>query len=266
MIGASTSASKYPVGNRVKHLLSLLILVAGAGAAWLLYQGAIHWQPAALAGPPGTVIYAAGFDGFADEWQQHSGRLYMEIADGVLAIGGDDGTPYSTTRHRFADFDARVDATAIANPEDTGFGLVFHLQDPENLMVFLISTDGYYRVSRFIDGVEKRLSAWIPSDAIRQGTEQTNRLRVVAAGGTYRFFINDELVPVCIPDDPGGESTFSGGQCYGSMQDALIDETFTSGHIGVAAQATGLPVRIEFDNLVITSPDPLDLMISGDSA
>lgn len=170
-----------PVWRKWLFLLALALILLGLNLAY----NAIEAYRPALSGQPGDVLYAAGFDGFSDEWQQYSGRLSAQIADGKLTIQVDDAprAAYSLSQAIFFDFDVRVVAEAVAGPIDNGYGLVFRLQkadascnlpfkilcDAANLPVlnvvlpllfrpsesdatgyylFLVSSDGYYSVWR----------------------------------------------------------------------------------------------------------------------
>lgn len=226
-----------------------------------LYGMVLDWRYV-LTGTEGSVIYVAAFDGFGDEWQQYQGRRTAEVIDNALELRGDDGTFYSVAQPTFADFDIQMDVQALENPNDNGYGVVFRLQDPQNLYFFFISSDGYYRVSRVVNNTEKRLSTWIPSEHIKQGLNTVNRIRVVGLGNLFQFFINDQPVPLCIPDSPDGESTYSGGQCFGTMTQTLLDDTFSSGQLGVVIQATGDDMRVRFDNVVVYQPEVTSFVYS----
>lgn len=294
-MAAETSA---PRRSRWPALLLIVVLGAGVIAVNALYNALARAQTV-LSAPAGDVIYAAGFDGFEDEWQQYEGRLSARIADGTLRLSVDDtnATIYSLAQPVLGDFDLRVQATPSAGPIDNGYGVIFRLHKqadacdmplqvlcdlaqvnpfsvPLRLLfrptstaadgyyMFLISADGYYSVwkaaSTGSSTEARRVSAWIASDAIRQGLAATNSLRIIARGDTFTFAINDQAVALCLPDDPTAQSTYAGGQCIdGQMQPALVDSNFAVGQIGLAAQTTlrgGTGVIVEFDNLIITSP------------
>ena len=184
-----------------------------------------------------------------------------------ISIGADSAGAYSAVRPYFGDFDVRVDAQATDGPIDNSYGLVFRLQNKDNNLVeddnyylFLVSSDGYYQVSRAIDGRQKELSTWIELSAIQQGLKAVNTLRVIAQGDQFRFFINNQSVTLCIPDDPDAQSTVNpvSGECMGgSMQDTLTDASIPNGQIGVTAQSTqtgGAGVVAAFDNLLVYAP------------
>lgn len=216
-----------------------------------------------------NVAYLATFDDFKEDWNLAQGRLSAQILDtGALRleVGDVDSLPFAETQYRFADFDLRVQASAAEGPINNGFGVIFRLQTKgnespgdNNAYMFMISSDGYYRVVRYLDGVEKVISLWIPSDAVEQGIGATNWLRVVAKGDQFQFFVNNQLVQLCIPDDPNAESTYNEfkKECVGGqMLDTLVDNTIPDGQIGVAAQSfTESGVIVDFDNLVIYGPE-----------
>jgi hypothetical protein len=91
-----------------------------------------------------------------------------------------------------------------------------------------------------------------------------NRLRVSATGDRFRFWINDQPVTLCIPDDPNAESTINplNGECMdGAMLETLTDATIPNGQVGVTARSTptgGEGVVAAFDNLLIYAPTPAE--------
>jgi hypothetical protein len=248
----------------LRRLIPLLILCAALAILVMLDRAASSWTPV-ISGAPGALLYAASFDGgategFNDEWDQYTGRLAASIEDSALIFRIDEprGAPFSAPSAFYMDFDARTAGRAVAGDNsNNGFGIIFRLRDPDNHYRFLISSDGYYRVVRTLNGDQKDLSTWIPSDAIQQGIGVTNRLRVIGRGSQFQFFINDQRVQLCIPDDPSGISTYSGGQCFGTMRDSLEDGALDAGAVGLTAESLDLPgeVRIAFDYLLIYSPD-----------
>lgn len=231
-------------------LLVGLIVLNRAVSAWRY----------ALTGEPGTLLYTAAFDGFEDEWNLLGRRLEPIIANGVMRfeVNDIDLSPYQTTKPLFADFDLTIEARAVDGPENNGFGVVFRLQDAENFYSFLISSDGYYRITRRLNGEEKELSAWIASPAIRTGIGETNWLRVAALGDRFWFYVNDQQLQMCVPNNPEGQSTYFGGECLdGNMVDVLIDSTFASGQLGPVVLTLNEPgVVVEFDNLIVFAPRP----------
>lgn len=222
-----------------------------------------------LPAEPGKIVYITAFDGFNTDWNQAQGRLNAQILDtGALRldVGDTNSIPFSEVKYHLGDFDLRIQATPVDGPLNNGYGIIFRLQTKGNnspgdndFYLFMVSSDGYYQVSRSISGAQKILSLWIPSDAVQQGIGVTNWLRVVAKGDRFQFYVNNQLVKLCIPDDPNAESTYNQftEECVGGqMLDTLIDGSIPSGQIGVVAQAFDEPgVVVDFDNLVVYGPE-----------
>ena len=231
-------------------LAAILIVVnalSGIAAEW-------HYVVPATAG---AVLYAETFDAAPADWELYEGRLAAQAEDGALHIMVDvpQRSPYSTANPHFADFDQRVQAKAVSGPLNNGFGVIFREQDPENYYLFLISSDGWYQVKRSVDGDQVEVSTWIESPLVNQGLDAENSLRVVAQGDTFRFYINDEPVELCIPDDPSGISTYVNGCIGGQMYGELVDSAIPSGQIGVVALALDEPgVEVAFDNVLVFGP------------
>lgn len=273
-------------------LIALFVLLIGINAITpgLLGSRTVY------SGAPGELLYAAGFDGFFDEWQQYRGRPEAQILDGAMQINVEDAgrAAWSAAAPDFLDVDIEVVARAVEGPENNGYGILFRFQQsspscdfayplacdlsrvnpwldlalrqilrptPREAGIsydqFLISSSGFYSLWRVENGVDIRLSTWIQSPLIRQGIGAENRLRVVVKGNESRFYINGELVELCIPNNPGDISTFSGGECLqGQMLGQYTDPTPSGGRVGVivVTEAFDPGVVVEFDRFVIHSP------------
>lgn len=213
---------------------------------------------------PGAVLYAATFDAFLDDWDLYEGRLSAQVENGALVLeaGTENSLPFSAAAPYFGDFDLTVQAQALDGPLNNGFGVVFRLRDPRNYYLFLVSSDGYYRVVREVDGVQRELSTWIPSPLVNQGIGALNHLRVTARGDSFGFFLNGQPLALCLPDDPAHYSTYNEltGTCQdGSMVTTLVDGSISAGRLGVIVMTLDEPgVRVAFDNLVVYGPESSD--------
>ncbi|MCK6580148.1 MAG: hypothetical protein L6Q98_18815 [Anaerolineae bacterium] len=255
----------------MRRILLLIVPAALLLLLMLLNSTTADWRHPIFEAAPGEALYVATFSGgpeddFNRDWDQFGGRLSSVIADGALVIRLDDleaGT-FSSAAPIFRDFDVTVQAKASAGPEDNGFGIVFRLQDRDNgspaddsYYLFLISSDGYYQVSRVVQGVSAEISTWIDSPVIQTGIGAENTLRVHAQGTEFSFFINGEQMPLCLSNNPDGVSTYFAGECVdGSMVEVLRDDGIAYGRIGVGARSfmTDSGVVVAFDNLVVLSP------------
>lgn len=246
-----------PVRRFVALILIPAALLAGLFA---LSRAAANWHYV-YTGNPGDVLFVAAFDGLLDDWETYDdGQLAAQPVDGAmrLTVDGFQRAPFSAAAPYFGDFDYRVTATAVDGPLNNGYGVIFRMQDAGNYYQFLTSSDGYYQVERSVNGVNRVLSIWIPSAVVNQGIGASNDLRVVAQGNRFRFYINQQPVALCIPDDPDALSTYDDFNevCIGGqMLDTLTDDSHASGRLGVIAQSFDESgVVVDFDNVVVRSP------------
>jgi hypothetical protein len=243
----------------VRRFLLLIGLIIGLLAAVQLSRAAAGWR-FIVPDTAGTLLYATGFDAASDEWAEaDDGRRVAQVRDGVLHLALEDATNsvYAPLRWVLHDFDLTVEATAVGGSDNNGFGVIFRQTDARNYYYFLISSDGYYQLSRVVDDVARKMSNWIPSHAIQTGLDATNQVRIVAQGDQFEFYVNDEPLAMCIPDSPDAESTFDefAGECLdGQMLTTFTDATLAYGRVGLIATSLDDPTEITFDHLVIYSP------------
>lgn len=257
----------------------LLVLLFGVNA---LYTPASQWEQP-LTGTAGDLLYAAGFDGFTEEWQQSTGRDSHVIADGKLRVSVDVeslNSVYSAARPLFTDFDVSVNLTLVDSPEDNdGAGVIFRLQEVTTrctlpLVVlcqfvpvpadrtrlgymFLISDNGYYSLWRSeADGTIAKVTVWHNGEGIiNTGIGATNRLRVVGRGDRFQFSINGSPLELCIPF-AGDEPTGNARDCQGERTLVWQDNTYAAGKLGVVVNSPG--VIADFDDFIVTSPETGD--------
>jgi serine/threonine-protein kinase len=169
----------------------------------------------------------SGWDAYEEEdaWAGYVNgeyRLGVYRADYVTWGNPDLQTP-------LADFEVDVDARQVMGPLDNNFGLLVRYQPEEqDFYWFQISSDGYYSVDMLRDGEFVPLVSWKESDAIRQGTDVTNHLKVICSGNQYQFYVNDTHLV------------------------AITDNTLSLGSIGLAVGAFDEPgVVVHFDNMTV---------------
>ena len=110
-----------------------------------------------------------------------SGRLALRPAAGSIgmALRPIDSSTFT--------LQARV---ALVSPQGAA-GLIVQAADPDHFSAFLISGDGYFRVSDYRNGVWIDRAAWRPWPHIhRDGT--ANVLRAECQSDACTFFVNDE--------------------------------------------------------------------------
>ena len=242
-----------------------LLLLAVLAVGLFVVSGrlrALHYVPSSASG---ELVYAAAFSDESDDWSIYDdGRLSARVADGALVVQTDQssGAAYSAGPFQFGDVIVQARAQASDGPIDNGFGLMVGLRtqdntrpDDDTYLLFLISSDGYYSVRQRTGGAEQDLSAWIPSSAIQTGLGAANELEVTVSDDQALFTVNGQPLQFCVPNAPGGMSTFYQDDCVdGAMLDALAIGGVATGQIGVVALATatgGPGVTVQFDDILV---------------
>jgi hypothetical protein len=180
---------------------------------------------------PGVSLpFRESFDDARNGWTlTQSSQAEIAIGGGQLSIAvkQPDSLAWSVAAGKtFDDFTLDVDATPLSGPDDNDYGVIVRHVDDEDFYRFEISGDGYYNVQKRQKGKwEKLVADWTESSAIRKG-KATNHLRVVCAGNTTTFYVNQvKLIQV-------------------------TDDSFKRGKVGVFAGTLAEPgVRVAFDNL-----------------
>jgi hypothetical protein len=157
----------------------------------------------------------------------------VTVEDGVLriSIAAANQLAWASAGKDLRDFRLTVEASQVAGPDDNEYGVLGRVQDPRHFYAFSVSGDGYFLVSRFVNGIRQPLGAdWTPSDAIHPGIG-TNLLEVVAQGNRLTFIVN--------------------GQQLAQVE----DDRFSHGDIGLyAGSFYEGGVEVHFDNLRVTAP------------
>lgn len=214
-------------------LLATLLLV-------LLSAACSQTPPAITADAPGQVLFSDQFiAGNTGRWLLEGDELTTaEIANEqlVLSINAPNTVQFATLQEPvFSDFVAEVDGRQRAGPADGSYGLLFRVQDPQRFYRFSITSNGLYVIERHNpDGSWTRLVAdWIPTEAINQGLNVANRLKIIANGPEFTFYVNDILL----------------GQ--------VSDTAYADGAIALSAGTFGGDaLQVSFDDLVIYGYEP----------
>jgi len=238
---------RFLIGGTLILILASVFQLSRLAAGW-------HFI---VPGDSDELVYATTFSDAIADWEQDEGQLSSQVVDGVMQLSVElqnDGL-YSAVEHHFSDFDITVDTRAVTGNEDNGYGIVFRQLDRENYYMFHISTNGFYRVTRLVDGSTRTLSTWVPSPLITTGFDVVNQVRVVANDDQFRFYINDTSVELCIPDNPDALSTVGlNGECLeGQWTETLSDDSIGFGRLGVTVVTDGMPAGpvIAFDNVLV---------------
>jgi len=126
-----------------------------------------------------------------------------------------------------------VDATKVGGSDDNDFGVICRYQDNNNLYQFVISSDGYVGIMKWVDGSLQSIGAetLVEHPAVNMGNAQ-NHIRADCVGDTLTLYVN--------------------GQQVSTVQDTSF---LSGGDVGVFAGTYDVPgTDIHFDNFVVSPP------------
>ncbi len=133
----------------------------------------------------------------------------------------------------FSDFVLDVDAQLLSGPEESSYGVMFRQDEDGRFYRYQITGTGYFVLERH-DGTGNwtRLSdGWSQSEAIFQGANRVNRLRVEAVGSRLTVYANGELLH------------------------ETSDDRLAAGTIALDAGTFGQAgVQVAFDNVIVRQP------------
>jgi hypothetical protein len=162
------------------------------------------------------------FDDFTTK-QYGNNRYQIEVStDNLIAWG--------LANRDVADFELEVEARQEDGAKSNSYGLLFRLQDRDNFYRFDISGDGFFLVSKFLDGQWYTLVDWTQSPYLN--SDANNILKVSAFGPNITVWAN--------------------GQSLAS----ITDDSFTHGNFGFFASTFSEPhIWVSFDNLKVWAPE-----------
>jgi hypothetical protein len=259
MIGHTLNHDRRTAWGLIVRLLLIVIVLLGLVNAALLVIPRLQQPPQPF---PGELIYVTTFDAFNDQWTQEPGVSRTEIDGGVLLVSSDEPSEgiFSALDRDLGDFDLTVDARWQVVPDEYGeIAVIFRSVDRANFYALKLRADGAYRVEGVRDGALDILSEWQVSPIIRTGDGATNRIRIVGKAFIFSFYVNDELLPLCLRGQDR-RSTWTGprtGECMsdnGRTRPEMADDTFARGRIALGAVAIAPGIQVVFDNVIIAGP------------
>lgn len=160
-----------------------------------------------------------------------------EVVAGVydFEIKADDLTTWTTAGLEFEDGWYEVEATQVGGPDNNLYGMVFRIDnETDDFYTFQISGDGFVWIGRYQGGGDIEAEPivgdwWFESQAINQGANIKNVLKVRAEAGNMIFYVNNQEVG------------------------RVTDNSFEKGDIGLIVGSLGEGgVHIQFDNFKVT--------------
>jgi hypothetical protein len=197
-------------------------------------------QPDTLGGPVSAadILYVDEFTpGETGKWQlegDEQGQVTFQNEQLVIEVNQPNTVQFVTLgEHSFSNFALEVDATLAAGGTESTYGVLFRMTGPDQFYRFDVTGSGLFTIERYdaSSGWTRLSEDWVESEHIATGVGATNRLGVLAIGGTISFYANGNLL----------------------LQ--VADGRYSGGNIGLDAGTYGQTgLRVAFDNLVVSQP------------
>ena len=230
----SRSSSRLMVKAGGAALILLVLCIIGAGILVSILGDSASNASDSMPTVGDRLLYQDDFRDPASGWDAwDNGGTSGKYVDGGyrLAVKLENYMAWShpADTKDLRDFAIEVDARQVEGSLDSTFGPIVRVQaEDERYYWFQISGDGYYSIELKEEGEWILLQEWQPSDAINQGLDAINRIRVICYEDLFSFYVN------------------------GTHLTDVSDDTLRAGIIGLAAGAyTEPPVVVHFDNLSV---------------
>ncbi len=163
------------------------------------------------------------FDAYTTK-QYGNNRYQIEVTASNLVAWG-------LANRDVADFEVQVEARREDGAEDNSYGLLFRFEDRNNFYRFDISGDGFFLVSKFVDGNWNTLVDWTEAPNLNTELGADNILKVSAFGPNITVWAN--------------------GQPLATVE----DDSLAHGNFGFFASTFGEPyIWVSYDNLKMWVP------------
>ena len=203
-----------------------------------------------------TACQGLGLPGASGDQQAGSGEVYFkddfsDPSSGWDQLSGDGGTTdyfegtyriqvtqpkrtlWANPKLVFNDLRIEADVTKAEGSDNNVFGLICRYQDEANFYAFFIRSDGYYGITKVIEGAGPKLL----------GTDKMATSEVIKKGNSINHLRGD-----CVTNKL---TLYVNGQMLTSVEDPDLG----AGDVGLLAGIFGdTSLDVRFDNLVVSSP------------
>lgn len=184
--------------------------------------------------PSGTILYQEEFENNTTGWDRVANDEGIMDYDGGgyrILVRQPGFNFWSTPEKEFGDVRIEVDVTKLNGPDENRAGLMCRYQNG-NYYFFVISTDGYYAVGKFINGQAVLLGqSEMQASSFVQAEASMNHLRADCIGDSLTFYVNFNLLA------------------------GATDSDLASGDVGLLAGSFSEPgVDVLFDHFVVMQP------------
>jgi hypothetical protein len=183
-----------------------------------------------------SVIYSDDFSDPNSGWDRvNESDFYSDYYNGAyrILVNTDMYDSWANPGYSvFGDVSIEVDATKNGGPDDNDFGVICRYQGVEAFYYAIISSDGYYGITKVTSDNSELLGhdELLPSNAIKQG-EALNHIRFDCFADQLSLYAN------------------------GILLDQQSDGEYSTGNVGLIAGTYDIPgTDILFDNFTVRQP------------
>lgn len=196
----------------------------------------------AITAGPKQVLFSDDFSDETSGWDTYSDvEGSASYRNGALHLKNNIFAEYATYSYyppqEFRDFSLEVETKLVDGTDDNWHQVLCRVQETvePKYYGFAISADGYYGIGKVVNWETIELVPITRSIHIHTGKDTVNVMRIECVGSNLRLSVNGHLLT------------------------EVVDSTFTSGYLGLAAtgwteQHGKTFTEIAFDNLVVTIP------------
>lgn len=183
----------------------------------------------------GAALFSDDFSQDTGDWETYAdmhGEVFYKNEELHLINYTSSLMPTRTILYQYCDdFSLEVETKLVSGTPDNLQEVICRWQNENTYYSFAISGDGYYYITKWVNGNETLLSSY-DSPYINQGTGAVNTIGIVCISSNLSLFVN------------------------GYLMDTIIDSSFYGGYIGFSAKAlASTSTHIAFDNLVVTEEE-----------
>jgi len=192
-------------------------------------------NPTPMPTPTGTVLFSDDFSDASSGWDTYSddeGSASYE--NGALHVMDYPYSLYSENSYislYLTDFILEVETQLVDGSDDNWHTIICRSDMTSNYYAFGISADGYYHITKFINGLPIILIEPTSTEYIDIGQGRHNLVQVRCVGSDLGLSVNRNMVA------------------------NINDDSLVSGYIGLGCEALGPEfTEVLFDDIVVTAP------------
>ena len=148
-------------------------------------QGPLPWSDAVNSDP---ILFEDNFSDSSSGWDQFADEdTVTDYAQGGyrIFVNTPDSYSWANPYLQLTDVLIEVETRKLGGPDDNDFGVICRYQDIDNFYFFVISSDGFFSINKYVDGNLEIVGRdqYGESGAIRQGAG-SNQIQAICNGDT----------------------------------------------------------------------------------